>query len=101
MNFTEAASTCADHRGHLAQIVSDERTNFLSFLVQQHISDTTKNIIIPQNTLNESLDTPLKIPIKHAFIGLREVRHKGNFINSLEIPIQCYRFRAWAPKYPR
>lgn len=101
MNFTEATSTCIGHRGYLAQIISDERTNFLSFLIQQQISDLTKNTIIHQITSNDSLDTPLKIPIKHAFIGLHEVQQKGNFINSLGIPIKCYRFRAWAPKYPR
>lgn len=101
MNYTEATSTCEGHRGYLALVVSDVRTNFLSFLIQQQISDINKATVIPQSILNESVGIALKIPIRHAFIGLKEVRRKGSFIDSLDIPLQCYRYRAWAPKYPR
>lgn len=101
MNYTEAANTCEGHRGYLAQIVSDERTNFLSLQIQQQISDPTKITVIPQGTLNESVNQALKIAIRHAFVGLKEVERKGNFVDSLNIPLQCYRYRAWAPKYPR
>lgn len=101
MNYTEAVNTCEGHRGYLAQIVSDDRTNFLSFLIQQHISDIIKSTVISQNTLNESIAVPLKVPLRHAFIGLKEVGNKGHFVDSLDIPLRCYRFRAWGPKYPR
>lgn len=101
MNYTDATSTCEGHHGYLAQIVNDDRTNFLSFLIEQRVSDINKATVIPQNVLNETLGVALKIPIRHAFIGLKEVRRKGNFADSLDIPIQCYRFRAWAPKFPR
>lgn len=101
MNYTEATSTCKGHRGYLAQVVSDFRTNFLSFLVQQQVSDITKTSVIQQNIFNESVDVPLKVPIKHAFIGLKEHQRKGNFIDSFDIPLRCYRYRAWEPKYPR
>lgn len=99
MNYTEATSTCEGHRGYLAQIVSDTRTNFISFMIQQQIFDVNKAMIgIPQTTLNESVNVPIKIPIKHAFIGLKELRSKGNFVDSLDIPLKCFRYRAWAPR---
>lgn len=101
MNYTDATSTCEGHRGYLARIVSDSRTNFLSFLIEQQVSDINKGIVIPQSILNESWGVALKIPIRHAFVGLKEVRRKGSFDDSLDIPLQCYRYRAWAPKFPR
>ena len=102
MNYTEAASTCEGHRGHLAPIVSEARTNFLSFLIQQQVFDINKTPVISPSTVNENGGgAPLSISIKHAFVGLQEVGRKGNFVDSLGIPIQCYRYRAWAPKFPR
>lgn len=103
MNYTEAASTCVGHRGYLAQVIGDERTNFLSFMIQKQVFDASKNMIIPPTDPDETKEPPppVKIPVRHAFIGLREFRQKGNFVNSLDIPIKCYRYRAWAPRYPR
>lgn len=102
MNYTGATSTCKSHRGHLAAIVSETRTNFLSFLIQQQVFDINKMLVISQSTLNENVGgAPLSISIKHAFVGLKEVGRKGNFIDSLGIPLQCYPYRAWAPKFPR
>lgn len=98
MNYSDAINTCAGHRGFLANILSEERTNFLSFQIQHRIADLNKAIFI---TTNENQSSPSNnIPIRHAFIGLRELRTKGNFIDSVDIPIKCYRYRAWAPNYP-
>lgn len=106
MNYTEATNTCTGHRGFLAHVMSDERTNFLSFLIQQQIADLNKTTIITESTTDvddnsqTSSSVPIKIPIRHAFIGLSEFHWKGNFIDSFDIPIKCYRYRAWAPNYP-
>lgn len=98
MNYTNAINTCTGHRGLLANIMSDERTNFLSFQIQHRIADLSKSTII---TADSNQTTPSnKIPIRHAFIGLSEIRSKGNFVDSFDIPIKCYRYRAWAPNYP-
>lgn len=104
MNYTEATSTCAGHRGYLAHILNDARTNFLSTLIQQQILDVNKIAIVTESTPTESADgnaiDSVKVPIRHAFIGLKEFNRKGNFIDSFDIPMKCFRFRAWAPKYP-
>lgn len=104
MNYTEATNTCTGHRGYLAHVMSDERTNFLSFLIQQQIAELNKTTIITESIAGDdsqpSFSVPIKIPIRHAFIGLSETNKKGNFIDSFDIPIKCYRYRAWAPKYP-
>lgn len=105
MNYTEATSTCTGHRGYLAQTLNDERTNFLSSLIQQQIFDINKISIViegtPTESGNENEINSVKVPIRHAFVGLREFDRKGNFIDSFDIPMKCFRFRAWAPKYPR
>lgn len=107
MNYTEATSTCTGHRGNLAHIMSEERTNFLSFMIQQQIADLSKTRIITESSSVDGSETsaaaaavPIKIAFRHAFIGLSEYQRKGNFIDSFDIPIKCYRYRAWAPKYP-
>lgn len=100
MNYTNAANTCADQKGHLALILSDVRTNFLSNLVQQQAVDFIKNSVTFRSS-DDALDTPIKIPIRHAYIGLNEQVRKGSFIDSLGVPIKCYRYRAWEPSYPR
>lgn len=101
MNYTEATNTCQGHRGYLAQIMSDTRTNFLSFLIEQQIIDLSKTSLITESiTSDEKPIEPVRIPIRHAFIGLSEIQRKGNFVDSFNIPIQCYRFRAWHPNYP-
>lgn len=101
MNYTEASITCENHNGYLANVLSDIRTNYLSFLVAQQNNDLDKNSVIFQENSNQSNKKNQMIPIRHAFVGLREVRIKGQFLDSNGIPIQCYRFRAWEPKYPR
>lgn len=100
MNYTEAANTCTGHRGFLANVMSDERTNFLSFQIQHQIADLVKTTFIATDSNQTSSLAPNKVPIRHAFIGLSESRTKGNFIDSYDIPIKCYRYRAWAPNYP-
>lgn len=104
MNYTKATSTCTDHRGHLAQILSDERTNFLSYLIQQRTIDLGKTSVIIESTTDDgsepSLKPPPKIPIRHAFVGLSEFQRHGNFIDSFNVPLKCYRYRAWTPNYP-
>lgn len=103
MNYSEASNTCAGHRGYLAHVMNDERTNFLSFMIQDQIADLNKTVIITESTTTDdgtSPNLPIKIPIRHAFIGLSEFNRKGNFIDSFDIPIKCYRYRAWAPHYP-
>lgn len=96
MNYSDAINTCTGHRGILANVMGDERNNFLSFQIQHRIADLSKATIIT----TDSNQTSNKIPIRHAFIGLSESRSKGNFIDSADIPIKCYRYRAWAPNYP-
>lgn len=101
MNYTEASSTCYGHRGYLAQIMSDTRTNFLSFQIEQRIADLSKTSVMTENvSLDDKPIEPVQIPIRHAFIGLREFQRKGNFVDSFNIPIQCYLYRAWHPNYP-
>lgn len=109
MNYTEATSTCRSHRGYLAHIMSDERTNFLSFMIQQQNFDSNKTVIVTETATADSSRTsestaaaavPINIPFRHAFVGLMESQVKGNFIDSFDIPIRCFHYRAWAPKYP-
>lgn len=96
MNYTEASITCENHRGRLANVMSLERTNYLSSLVAEHASDTNKNSF----QLSSSNESQNKIPIHHAFVGLREVKRKGAFFDSNDVPIHCHLFRAWEPSFP-
>lgn len=100
MNYTDAGSTCENQNGYLALISNSIRTNYLSLLVSDHTNDVNKHNVIYQYEANTSDSRPLTIPIHHAFVGLREVRVKGQFLDSNSVPIQCFRFRAWEPKYP-
>lgn len=100
-NYTEASNTCGEnHDGFLANVLSDARTNYLSFLVKQHNNDFNKNSVIYEQNTNRS-DSRETVPIRHAFVGLREVRIKGRFLDSNSVPIQCFRYRAWQPRYPK
>lgn len=81
--------------------MSDTRSNFLSFLIQQQIAELSRTSIITESSSSDEKSVvPVRIPIRHAFIGLSELHRKGNFVDSFNIPIQCYRYRAWEPKYP-
>lgn len=66
----------------------------------QHNNDFNKNSVIFEQNTNES-DTRGMIPLRHAFVGLREVRIKGQFLDSNSVPIKCFRYRAWQPRYPK
>lgn len=100
MNHTDASKTCENQNGYLALVLSDIRTNSLSLLVADHTNDINKNTAIFQHEGNTSDTRTPEIPIHHAFVGLREVRIKGQFLDSNSVPIVCFRFRAWEPKYP-
>lgn len=99
MNYTQATITCENHNGFMANVMSGVRTNYLSSLVIEHSTDSNKNAVVHSSS-EETDSSPLKIPIFHAFIGLRELHRKGDFYDSNEVPIRCHLFRAWEPKYP-
>lgn len=104
MNYTLAEETCDSQKARLADVLSGMRTNYLASLVYQHQIDVNKqSILVPTSDSNEyprsNADT--KIAIRHAYVGLTEAIRSGKFYDSRKIPIECYLYRAWEPKYPR
>lgn len=100
-NYSEAEEECAMHGAVLADVVSESRTNYLSSLVLQYSSNMTINAADFEITSNRSDAMPINVPIRHAFVGLKESGRSGKFISSQSKPIECFRYRAWAPRFPR
>lgn len=98
-NYSEADVICTQQGAILADVLSESRTNYLSALVLQYSSNTTLNAVDYEISSNQSV--PTSTPIRHAFVGLKEVERSGKFISSQLKPIECFRYRAWAPKFPR
>lgn len=100
MNYTDASRTCENQNGYLALVSNDIRTNYFSLLIADRTNDINKNSVLFQQEANVTDLRTVVIPIHHAFVGLREVRIKGQFLDSNGVPIQCFRYRAWEPRYP-
>lgn len=100
-NYSEAESACTKHGGLLADVLSEARTNYLSTLVQQFSSNTTINAVDSEIPSTPPKAPPNNTPIRHAFVGLRETERGGQFTSSQSKPIECFRYRAWAPRFPR
>lgn len=91
-NYTKALNVCLNNGGSLAHVVTELRTNSLSLLVDDHYRTTLKSSVYVG--LNETWDT---------FNTTSDMyRNSGrSFITAIQEPIQCFRYRAWAPGYPR
>ncbi|XP_024217013.1 uncharacterized protein [Halyomorpha halys] len=73
-NFTEARDTCESEDGYLADISNAPKTvQLASALAKEHI--------------------------RKAFVGLSQ--EEGYFITSQDMPLDCLRYRAWAPGEPK
>ncbi|XP_060844821.1 uncharacterized protein LOC132924486 [Rhopalosiphum padi] len=79
LNFSNAMVACEDVGGHLANVVSDSRTSFLSALVSSDLKNKTINN-------------------RKAFIGLF---FENDFVTITGEPLSCLPFRAWAPGHPK
>lgn len=76
-NYLNASLACNNSNGLLAHVLSEARTEKIS------------------KFLNQS-----SIPTSVAFIGLNETKSYAKFLTSTQEPIQCFRYRAWAPGHP-
>ncbi|GJQ66859.1 hypothetical protein Trydic_g7885 [Trypoxylus dichotomus] len=79
MNYIDAAGVCQNLGGDLANVVSETRTNALSLLLTNGLTDW----------------------YKVAYVGLNYRQKKGKFINSSGNRLSCYKYRAWGPGQPR
>lgn len=93
-NYSEAQMMCKEYGGVLADVLSETRTNFLASLVEKYSTNTT----IGANDFNGDTSN---FRIRHAFIGLTEIDRNGKFVSSQSKPIECFRYRAWSPRFPR
>ena len=90
-NYTKALNVCLSNGGSLAHVLTELRTNSLSELVKDHYKATLQpQVYVGMNetwtTFNSSSDS---------------YRNSGrSFMTATEEPIQCFRYRAWAPGFP-
>lgn len=91
-NYTRAHNDCLNYGGSLAHVVTELRTNALARLVDDYYMTTFSSLAYvglneTWNTFNSSSDP---------------FRSSGrSFITAVQEPIQCFRYRAWAPGHPR
>lgn len=78
-NYTEAIASCQQWGGDLAHVLSESRTSTLSNVIQSEIQEW----------------------YKAAYVGLDDIRVEGLFQTPLGTPINCFKYRAWAPSHPR
>lgn len=78
--YSKAFETCIIQGGALAHILSETRTNSLSKLFFQHKNLTNQQMV---------------------YVGLNETNEKNVFMTSSNEPIDCFRYRAWAPGQPK
>lgn len=78
-NYTEAISSCQRWGGDLAHVLSEPRTNALSNVILNEIQEW----------------------YKAAYVGLDDTRFEGLFQTPLGAPLDCVKYRAWAPGHPR
>lgn len=78
-NYTRSILKCQENGGDLANILSEERTNFLSKLIK----------------------LSLRLWYKAAYVGLDDIKEEGKFETSSGTLMNCYKYRAWAPGHPR
>ncbi|KAI4464895.1 lithostathine [Holotrichia oblita] len=79
MNYIDSVSACQSIGGDLANVVSEARTNALSLLLSNKLTDWQKV----------------------AYVGLDDRRKEGRFVTSLGNFLSCYKYRAWGPGQPR
>lgn len=91
-NYTKALNVCLNHGGSLAHVLTEIRTNSLAHLVDDHYPVTLRSAVYVG--VNETWDT---------FNSSSDAsRNSGRkFITAISEPIQCFRYRAWAPGFPR
>lgn len=78
-NYTEAISFCQQWGGDLAHVLSESRTNILSNVIASEIQEW----------------------YKAAYVGLDDIEVEGLFRTPLGTPLNCFKYRAWAPSQPR
>lgn len=78
-NYTEAISFCQEWGGDLAHVLSESRTNSLSSVISSEIQEW----------------------YKAAYVGLDDIKVEGLFQAPLGTPLNCFKYRAWAPSHPR
>lgn len=99
-NFSEANETCHRQKAMLADVLSESRTNLLSISILEISSNRSFSSAKNMLATNGTEQSPLQVPMRHAFVGLNESTSIGKFFSSRNHPIECYRYRAWAPKHP-
>ncbi|XP_063697884.1 uncharacterized protein LOC134828829 [Culicoides brevitarsis] len=77
-NYTFAWKTCREIGGGLAHVVSEKRTNTLANYLKNNLNLTVS---------------------KEAYVGLNE-SIVDKFNTSSNEPLDCFLYRAWAPKHP-
>ncbi|XP_018571135.1 uncharacterized protein LOC108910878 [Anoplophora glabripennis] len=78
-NYNRSTEKCQNIGAHLANVLSEIRTNHLS----QYINDTLQDWY------------------KVAYIGLNDINEEGNFRTLNGSKLSCFRYRAWGPGHPR
>ena len=79
-NYTEASEICRYKiDGAVAHILSETRTNLLSNLIEGILNDNQHDM---------------------AFVGLERTINATSWQTSTGEPIDCFRYRAWAPGHP-
>lgn len=105
LNYTQAGGMCEQAGGTLAHILSEIRTNSLSSIIYQNNLNQTLSrpaiLQIPRDDSNSTSTGRRSLVLRHAYVGLSETKEHGRFYTSLMEPIHCFRYRAWAPGFPR
>lgn len=78
MNYIQAIVNCQNHGGDLADVLSESRTNRLSQMIGNLMSNW----------------------YKAAYVGLDDLNEEGLFETAFESYLGCSKFRAWAPGHP-
>lgn len=79
VNYSTAANTCRNQHASLAHILTDYRTNSLADYLTHQYNNTKLEI---------------------AYVGLNQSGTDKFYTSSMEC-IECFFYRAWAPRYPR
>ncbi|KAJ8920695.1 hypothetical protein NQ315_004834, partial [Exocentrus adspersus] len=78
-NYTASIEKCQTIGAHLANVISEVRTNHLS----EHINNTLQDWY------------------KVAYVGLDDMQHEGNFKTATNGSLlRCFKYRAWGPGHP-